>query len=221
MANIDKEKRRLRQEEGITTFWVVILGSFIAAQLFFVYKSVEGGTYTWNQYFIEYGDSLGALLAAISLTFYLTQLQYSRQERITALLEAEKDRKILLKENSLNRNIMLVKEQLDFYSELYDDFAEIYDYRDPNIDIHMIKRRNNINAAFQNHKVKEKYPRYVKNDELNVFTEYYAKIYKQLDLKNMNNIQRDEALQNMDDVIDHILKRYRELSKEYRKLINQ
>lgn len=216
MADVDKEKEQLKIETKITNFWAIILGVFVAIQLIFVYQGVESGAYTWQQYFIEYGDSLGAVLASISLAFYLTQMYYSRHERITTLLEAEKDRKLQYEENQLNRRITLVKERLEFYSSLYDDFADIYDIRASNIEQIIIQKRKDVNESFQRHQVKERYPRYVDGIELKIFTDYFASVYRSFEYKTMNDSEKEAVLNNINSLVNHIIVRYRELSTEYR-----
>jgi len=220
MADIERERRQHRLFTLLSSALAVCFIIFVIFQCGFVITGIERGEYSWTQYFIEYGDSFGAILAAFSIAFFLLQMQKSSAERLETLMEAERDRKLQLKENRLNRKIMLVKERLEFYSDLYDDFGDIYDINPPNIDQKILQKRKDINEAFERHGVKKKYPRYVDKDEIIIFAEYFSLIYRGFD-KNIKEDKKEELLLIINNLVDHIIKKYEKLSTDYTQLIEQ
>jgi hypothetical protein len=120
MSNIEKERKEYKIFSNITIFITVIFLVLVLFQLGFVYfgiKDPDSG-YSWTQYFIEYGDSYGALLSAFTLALFLIQLNSARGEHIQALEEAEKDRQLLMQENKKERRVSHLIKQLGFYSKL-------------------------------------------------------------------------------------------------------
>ena len=104
---------------------------------------------------------------------------------------------------------------------LYDDFLDISDVSEPNEEKTMIIQRNEINRIFQENKIKNRYPRYVDRNDLDVFTGYFEEIYRQLVIKNMSEIEKEGVKMIINKLFYHVINKYGELSKEYVDLINQ
>ena len=221
MSNIDKERAEHKLFTILSTVLAVCFFVILFLQFGLVYVGIKSGEYTWIQYFVEYGDSFGAILAAFSIAFFLFQLQSASRERLETLIEADKDRKRQIDESRLNRRIELVRERLDFYSMLYDDFLDISDVSEPNEEKTMIIQRNEINRIFQENKIKNRYPRYVDRNDLKFFADYFVAIYRQLVLKNMSEKEKEEVKMIITILITHVISKYGELSIEYVDLINQ
>ena len=204
-------------------FSAILIACFIilaVLQFYFVLSGVTSGKYLWMEYFIEYGDSFGALLAAFSLTLFLIQLRNLSEERLEVLLNAEKDRSLQIQESKLRRRIDLVRERLEFYSMLFDDFEELSDISSISEEKNLIRKRQEINRIFQENNIKNRYPRYVEANELRIFTDYFIVIYRQLDLKHMTEKQLNEVMSIINTLIYHFIDKYHELSNEYERLMN-
>lgn len=221
MSNIDKERSEHKLFTILSTVLAVCFFAILLLQFGFVYVGIKSGEYTWIQYFVEYGDSFGAILAAFSIAFFLFQLQAASRERLETLIEADKDRKRQIDESRLNRRIELVRERLDFYSMLYDDFLDVFDISEPNEEKAMVTKRTEINRIFHQNNIKTRYPRYADRNDLIYFEDYYVAIYRELVLKNMSEKVKEEAKMIINSLIYHVIDKYGKLSIEYVALINQ
>ncbi len=219
MTDIETERTQHNRASKTYTLLAYVFLVAIVIQLIFVGNGILSDQYTWTKYFVEYGDSLGALLASFSITLFLFQMRVSSEERLDALLESEKDRKLLLDENRLSRQIMRIKERLEFYSDLYEAFAYISQIKSTKANT-LHQQIININEAFQEHEVKRRYPRYVSPDLLEYFSRYYDKIH-QSSPKQMNDEQFYQAGDTVNNLIIHVIDTYADLVSEYEELIKR
>lgn len=217
---MDTHRRNLKSSERSTIFLIFLFLLVVTIQFVIVYNQIQIGGLSWETYFIEYGDSFSSILTSFTLVIILIQSIDQDREHLSSLQSAELDRKIQIEEAKLSRKIMRIRERLDFYSDIYDDFTDIQSIEDPVPSNKIARVRSEINRVFEENLVKRRYPRFVIENDLIEFTTYFAEYYKYLTRDQLSDTSIEQTQMNLDSLVDHILFKYQDLVKEYQVLID-